>query len=150
VSSYLTSGPHRLRTLLLWLAFGAASSTGALVGLAWLHAVLSGASEALEEGKHRRAVAELAILKSSVLNYAIDNEGRFPDTLAREDFLRPYLETSQLPLDPWGTPYQYLPQVSAVRSMRLWSLAADRSPGGVGAGADIDLDEAQGQEEPPR
>ena len=147
--SHATSGARRSRWLLLWVAFAAASGVGTLAGFAWLQGVIGGASEALEEGRHGVAAADLQTLKSSVLNYAIENSGRFPDTLAREDFLLPFLNSSQLPLDPWGTPYQYLPPVSG-GSMKLWSLGADRSPGGVGADADIDADDKRGQEAPPR
>lgn len=43
------------------------------------------------------------------------------------------------PVDPWGTPYQYLnPGVKTVDgSYDLYSLGADAAPGGEGFGADI-------------
>lgn len=48
----------------------------------------------------------------------------------------PYLKGA-VPLDPWGTPYQYRAQGSAGRDFELLSLGRDKVPGGQGDDADI-------------
>jgi len=48
----------------------------------------------------------------------------------------PYLSESNVPLDPWGNPYQYdtLPGTTTVY---LYSFGADGQPGGEGTNADV-------------
>jgi len=46
----------------------------------------------------------------------------------------PYL-AEDVPLDPWGNPYQYLPENDT--SIALFSLGADGKPGGDGNNADV-------------
>lgn len=48
----------------------------------------------------------------------------------------PYLE-EDVPLDPWGNPFQYSPQSSGSQPFSLYSLGADGQPGGEGHDADI-------------
>lgn len=48
----------------------------------------------------------------------------------------PYLDTKEVPKDPWGTPYVY--RSPGERSAyELISLGADKAPGGQGDGADV-------------
>jgi general secretion pathway protein G len=42
----------------------------------------------------------------------------------------------QLPLDPWGHPYQYLNPGTHGLAVDIWSLGADGQPGGDGVNAD--------------
>ncbi|WP_298579447.1 type II secretion system major pseudopilin GspG [uncultured Luteimonas sp.] len=48
----------------------------------------------------------------------------------------PYLE-EEVPLDPWGNPFQYSPTSSGSLPFSLYSLGADGQPGGEGNDADI-------------
>jgi len=48
----------------------------------------------------------------------------------------PYLE-EEVPNDPWGHPYQYLPQASGTQPYTLYSYGADGKPGGEGQDADL-------------
>ncbi len=48
----------------------------------------------------------------------------------------PYLRKS-IPMDPWGTPYQYSPPATAEEDLVILSWGADRKPSGRGDGVDI-------------
>ncbi len=48
----------------------------------------------------------------------------------------PYLQGT-IPLDPWGTPYQYRSPGANGKDFDLVSLGHDRAPGGTGEDADI-------------
>ncbi len=48
----------------------------------------------------------------------------------------PYID-SDVPLDPWGHPYQYSPEPSGMQPFTLYSYGADGKPGGEGLDADI-------------
>ena len=49
----------------------------------------------------------------------------------------PYLSEAEIPLDPWGTPYQYTPPTQSGDVGTIFSLGADKQPGGSGLDADI-------------
>lgn len=49
----------------------------------------------------------------------------------------PYLSEPVIPLDPWGTPYQYTPPTQSGDVGIIFSLGADKQPGGSGLDADI-------------
>lgn len=49
----------------------------------------------------------------------------------------PYLSEETIPLDPWGTPYQYTPPTQPGSAGTIFSLGADKQPGGSGLDADI-------------
>src|SRR5690606_1400391 len=84
--------------------------------------------------------------------YRMDN-GRYPTTeqgleaLVREPNIEPlprnyrregYLKGGKVPLDPWGSRYEYLaPGQHNTYSFDLWSYGADGRPGGTGVDADI-------------
>lgn len=104
--------------------------------------------------KARVTTAETQIkqLESALAFYQMDN-GRFPTTeqgleaLVRQPTSGPqprsyrpggYLQGGQVPLDPWGNPFQYeSPGQINSSSFDLWSLGADGEPGGDGVDADI-------------
>ncbi len=49
-----------------------------------------------------------------------------------------YIQGGDLPVDPWGEPYQYrAPGENNPRGFDLWSLGADGAPGGDGNAADV-------------
>ncbi|HET7655374.1 MAG TPA: type II secretion system major pseudopilin GspG [Luteimonas sp.] len=58
------------------------------------------------------------------------------DERAARGWAGPYL-SDDLPLDPWGNPYQYSPQPSGTQPYSLFSYGADGKPGGEGFDADI-------------
>lgn len=49
----------------------------------------------------------------------------------------PYLAEGQIPLDPWGSPYQYIPPAEPGNVGEVFSLGLDKQPGGTGLNADI-------------
>lgn len=48
----------------------------------------------------------------------------------------PYLD-GEVPIDPWGHPYQYAAEASGTQPYTLYSWGADGKPGGEGQDADI-------------
>ncbi|MEO1039969.1 MAG: type II secretion system major pseudopilin GspG [Pseudomonadota bacterium] len=50
----------------------------------------------------------------------------------------PYLD-GELPTDPWGNPYRYLPAASSADRGQVYSFGADNAEGGQGNDADIGL-----------
>jgi len=51
----------------------------------------------------------------------------------------PYLDGVEVPLDPWGTPYQYSVPGAAGQPFALYSFGADLKKGGEGNDADIGI-----------
>jgi len=51
----------------------------------------------------------------------------------------PYLDEDQVPLDPWGNPYQYSVPGARGQPFSLYSFGADGAFGGEGDGADIGI-----------
>ena len=49
----------------------------------------------------------------------------------------PYLKKPQVPLDPWGRPYQYKCCPGDHGDYDLWTLGADGAPGGDGENSDV-------------
>jgi general secretion pathway protein G len=93
------------------------------------------------------ARAQLDALDKALQTYRIDN-GHYPSTAQGlralvthppEDprWRGPYM-TGEIPLDPWGTAYQYrFPSTTVGRDFELSSYGRDRAPGGSGDDADI-------------
>ena len=99
----------------------------------------------ISKSESKVARAQIAALETAVENYRVDT-GRLPSTEQGLAVLEkappneprwagPYLKKS-LPLDPWGTPYQY--RTPGEKSdVEIFSLGKDGKPGGVGEDADI-------------
>lgn len=101
-----------------------------------------------DQARVARAQADIAAIASAVNLYRLDNF-RYPTTEQGLAALvsRPSLEPvpanwatggymDRLPIDPWGTAYQYLaPGVHG--DFDVFSYGADGAPGGEGANADI-------------
>jgi general secretion pathway protein G len=105
----------------------------------------------LERPDEARAVAaksDIAAIMAALKLYRLDNQ-RYPTSeqglsalVAKPDAppvppnWKPggYLE--KLPKDPWGSPYQYL-NPGLKGEIDVYSLGADRQPGGTGVDADI-------------
>ena len=94
------------------------------------------------------ARAQLDAFRKAVEAFRIDN-GRYPTTaeglealvVAPADAPRwhgPYLQNA-IPLDPWGTKYEYRTPGANGHDYDITSLGRDRAPGGAGDDADITL-----------
>lgn len=92
------------------------------------------------------AKAQIDALGKALDAYRID-VGRYPgldvglraltDSSGHDERWRgPYLKGT-VPLDPWGTPYQYRTPGPDGRDFEIVSLGRDRAPGGTGDSADI-------------
>lgn len=92
------------------------------------------------------ARAQLDALDKALNAYRLD-VGRFPSTsqglkalstvpLEEPRWRGPYLQ-GEVPLDPWGSPYQYKAPGAQGRDYELLSLGRDRAPGGAGDDADL-------------
>lgn len=92
------------------------------------------------------ARANISAILQSLSEYAINNSGKYPDTL--EPLVTPdqnghcYLEgyNGKIPKDPWKTEFQYEPPQSGHPQPRVYSLGKDGQVGGEGEDADIDSD----------
>lgn len=92
------------------------------------------------------AKADIAQIISSLNEYAINNSGKYPETL--QPLVDPdknghaYLEgrNGKIPKDPWKNEYQYEPPQPGHPMPRVISFGADGAPGGEGDSADIDSD----------
>lgn len=89
-----------------------------------------------------KAKADIVQLEQAVNEYAIENAGRFPDSLevlVTEDANgMKILERDTVPVDPWGNPYVYEPAPSGSQKFRVISYGKDGVPGGEGDDGDID------------
>jgi general secretion pathway protein G len=92
------------------------------------------------------AKANIATIMQSLTEYAINNSGKYPETL--EPLVTPdanghcYLDgyNGKLPKDPWKHEFQYEAPQPGHPSPRVFSLGKDGAPGGEGEDADIDSD----------
>ncbi len=101
----------------------------------------------VDTSKVSAASTQARMLKTSLETMRLDI-GRFPTKEEGLDLLNqppkderlarrwhgPYL-SEDVPLDPWGNPYVYVPQTST--SVILYSLGADGEAGGEGTDADV-------------
>lgn len=90
--------------------------------------------------------AQMDALDKALLAYRTDT-GHYPSTAqglralvvqpgGEAKWRGPYLR-GDVPLDPWGSPYQYRTPGANGQDFELLSWAKDRAPGGVGDDADI-------------
>ncbi len=94
------------------------------------------------------ARAQMDAFRKAIEAFRIDN-GRYPTTAEGLDALvvapagttrwnGPYLQGA-IPVDPWGTKYQYQAPGPNGRDYEILSYGRDRAPGGTGDDADISL-----------
>jgi general secretion pathway protein G len=87
-----------------------------------------------------KAEADIATIAQSIEQYAVENLGRYPESL--DALVQPdeqghtYLNRETVPTDPWGQPYIYEPP-SGGRKLNIISYGKDTAPGGEGDDADI-------------
>ncbi len=85
--------------------------------------------------------SDIMAIASALDDYAINNGGRYPDSL--DELVTPdengytYLKQKSVPLDPWQMEYQYEPPVAGRPDPRVFTLGADGAVGGDGDNEDI-------------
>ena len=103
----------------------------------------------VDTSRVQTAQTQVKMLKGALESMRLDI-GRFPtaeeglallNTLPKDDKTRsrwrgPYLD-DDVPLDPWGTPYQYSVPGAKGQPFALYSLGADGKRGGEGTDADV-------------
>ena len=103
----------------------------------------------LDQSKVQTAQAQTKMLRGAVEMLRLDL-GRLPspeeglgllstvpsDATLAGKWRGPYLD-DVLPMDPWGTPYQYAVPGAGGQPFALYSLGSDRQPEGEGDAADV-------------
>jgi general secretion pathway protein G len=112
--------------------------------------------KSVEKSNVTTATAQLKMLRGAVENLRLDI-GRYPtaeeglallskapaDPATAARWRGPYLDEVNLPLDPWGTAYQYTVPGRDGMPFALYSLGGDRQPGGSGDAQDLGVLPAQ-------
>ena len=99
-----------------------------------------------EEARRTAAVADIQTGLGTAIDLYESDNGKYPGSL--DDLIRksenspnwrgPYLKGTQIPKDPWGSPYQYkTPGDHNTSSYDLFSFGRDKKAGGEGYDADI-------------
>lgn len=110
------------------------------------------ARESAAWSKRARAKLDISALSLVVTEFAALNGGQLPPTLdvliIKDENGEAYLEMDQLPLDPWGEPYEFelLPADSTDPRFLIWSRGSDGELGGVGTARDFNQQMIQDQE----
>lgn len=102
-----------------------------------------------DEAKRKAAYIQMKNLEGALKMYKLD-QGHYPTTdLGLEALINPpasnnksfkdggYLESTKVPLDPWGNPFVYISPGNYNKDYDMMSLGADNSIGGEGNDADI-------------
>ena len=95
----------------------------------------------VSSSQRKTAMAQMQMLATSLDTYRLDL-GDYPPNLAelrqstRPGWDGPYLPR-ELPMDPWGNPYQYPVPGAASQPFSLRSFGKDGAPGGEGEAEDI-------------
>ncbi len=103
----------------------------------------------VDESKVKTAQTQVKMLRGALETYRLD-VGRFPsvqeslgvlysapaDSQTKLRWKGPYLD-EQIPLDPWGHPYQYSFPGAEGQPFALYSLGADGQAGGEGYDTDV-------------
>ncbi len=105
--------------------------------------------KSLSKGQVATVKATISNLESAVNSWALDNGGKFPDSLEvlvqPDDSGQAYLQADKLPLDPWKNEFVYEPP-SGTQKMIIRSYGRDGQPGGEGEDRDIDNQMIHNQE----
>jgi len=103
----------------------------------------------VDTSKVTTADTQARMLKSALDTMRLDI-GRYPtkdegltllvtppkDDRAAPKWQGPYLSEGNVPLDPWGNPYQY-DTLPGTNNVYIYSFGADGQPGGEGVNADV-------------
>lgn len=96
----------------------------------------------LFKGQTGKAVADIVVIEQSLSTYAVENGGRYPDSL--EALITPdengltYLDRDSIPKDPWGNEYGYEPPGPGQAKPVIRCYGADGVPGGEAKDRDFD------------
>ena len=88
-----------------------------------------------DQGRRAAARAQIESFMTALQRYNLD-EARFPSDREGLEAIRPYLD-KEIPLDPWGTPYQYRREGEHGPGPEIISFGSDRAPGGEGTAEDV-------------
>jgi general secretion pathway protein G len=102
-----------------------------------------------DKAKVQTAQTQVRMLKGALETMRLDI-GRFPseqeglqllvakpsDPALGQRWSGPYLD-GEVPMDPWGNPYQYAPKPAADQPLTLYSTGADGKRGGTELDADV-------------
>jgi len=105
----------------------------------------------VDSSKVKTAEVQIKMFKGSLETFRLD-VGRFPtqaeglqalnqspaEERARAHWHGPYLD-QDVPLDPWGNPYQYSVPGANGQPFALYSLGGDNQRGGEGTNADVGI-----------
>ncbi|MFM7280879.1 MAG: type II secretion system major pseudopilin GspG [Planctomycetia bacterium] len=102
------------------------------------------------QASRTKAKADITEMMSALDEFAINNAGKYPDSL--EVLVTPdenghtYLKgpAGKLPKDPWKNEYVYEPPQSGQPVPRILSYGKDGQPGGEGDDRDIASDDSEG------
>jgi general secretion pathway protein G len=88
------------------------------------------------------AKADILTIEAALTNYAVANQGRYPDDLqalvTKDEHGFTFLEGDEVPKDPWGRDYVYAPPSAGQSRSTIRCLGSDGKPGGAGDAADFD------------
>ena len=89
-----------------------------------------------------KAKSDIMAIDQAVTGYAIENGGRYPESLdvlvTPDENGHTFLDTETVPKDPWGNEYIFEPAIGGAMKFRVISYGKDGVPGGDGDAADID------------
>jgi general secretion pathway protein G len=97
--------------------------------------------DSVDQGNVAAAKAQIKQFDTSLVAYKIKFK-KFPEDLSAlisPPSGDPIMTAKEVPLDPWGNPYQY--QLEGSRKYVITSLGADGAPGGEDVDADIKSDD---------
>ena len=121
-----------------WWLFCGAAYVIALVLVFWPKPIDSG----YRMSKHGRVRSDIVAIHTAVEEYAINNDGRYPNDLrvlvTSDEHGNAYLEGKAVPKDPWRREYRYEPPTEDRPKPRVFCLGKDGLPGGEGDDADTD------------
>jgi general secretion pathway protein G len=96
----------------------------------------------LGSDRRARARVDVCMIAGAVQEFALANQGHFPDSLER--LVEPdmqgyrYLALEYVPQDPWGRTYGYRRPADGETEPRVFTLGRDGAAGGDGQDVDID------------
>ena len=97
---------------------------------------------ALFKSHETKVVADITTIGNALTEYAVLNNGAYPDTLepliTEDPNGQTLLGRTTLPKDPWGVEYMYEPPDRGQTTPRIFSYGADKTQGGEGKDRDID------------
>jgi len=99
---------------------------------------------AMDDADVTKAQAQIRNFKTALVSYKLKFK-KFPqslDGLVSNEKGVNFLDSKEIPLDPWQNPYQYTLEGS--QKYRIVSYGADGAPGGSGYDADVDSDNLEG------